>query len=361
MMNGDYGSTRYSKLAQINRDNVKNLHMVWALALRGMQDVGQNGPENEVNPLIDNGFMYTSDGWGTVYKIDVRSGDHGEFVWIADPGVKHEGNIPRTRGIALWEDLVINNLPDGRVIAINRDSGEIVWDKQVAKPNEFGTKERFNSAPVTAEGKVLVANGAGDGGTRGWLAALDARTGNELWRWYAIPKPGEPGSETWKDKNNAWKTGGGGMWQTGSYDPVNKLTIWGTGNPVPRIRSAGAPGRQSLHQFGRGARRQHRQARLVLPVPAERLLGLRRGRRPHALRHQHQRRAAQGDGPFRAQRLLLHARSRQWQLRQGRPVRQRSELDQGPRSQDRQADRIRSRSSTCRHTCRRPVRCAAIR
>ena len=96
MMNGDYGSTRYSKLGQINRDNVKNLRMVWAMALRGMQDVGQNGPENEINPLIDNGFMYTSDGWGTVYKIDVRSGDHGEFVWIADPGVKHEGNIPRT-------------------------------------------------------------------------------------------------------------------------------------------------------------------------------------------------------------------------------------------------------------------------
>src|SRR5262249_25455613 len=62
MMNGDYGSTRYSKLAQINRDNVKNLRMVWAMALRGMQDIGQNGPENEVNPLIDNGFMYTSDG-----------------------------------------------------------------------------------------------------------------------------------------------------------------------------------------------------------------------------------------------------------------------------------------------------------
>jgi alcohol dehydrogenase (cytochrome c) len=67
MMNGDYGSMRYSKLTQINRDNVKNLRMVWALALGGMQDVGQNGPENEVNPLIDNGFMYTTDGWGTVY------------------------------------------------------------------------------------------------------------------------------------------------------------------------------------------------------------------------------------------------------------------------------------------------------
>jgi alcohol dehydrogenase (cytochrome c) len=242
MMNGDYGSTRYSKLAQINRDNVKNLRLVWALALRGMQDIGQNGPENEVNPLIDNGFMYTSDGWGTVYKIDARSGDHGEFVWITDPGVKHEGNTPRTRGIALWEDLVINNLPDGRVIAINRDSGEIVWDKQVAKPNEFGSKERMNSAPLTADGKILVANGAGDGGTRGWLAALDARTGNELWRWYAIPKPGDPGSETWKDKNNAWKTGGGGLWQIGSYDPANKITIWGTGNPVPQYDPQSRPG-----------------------------------------------------------------------------------------------------------------------
>ena len=72
MMNGDYGSTRYSKLSQINRDNVKNLRMVWALALGGMQDIGQNGPENEVNPLIDNGFMYTTDGWGTIYKIDAR-------------------------------------------------------------------------------------------------------------------------------------------------------------------------------------------------------------------------------------------------------------------------------------------------
>src|SRR5437016_9404535 len=187
MMNGDYGSTRYSKLSQINRENVKGLRMVWALALGGMQDVGQNGPENEVNPLIDNGFMYTTDGWGTVYKIDIRNPNRGEFVWITDSGVRHEGNAPRTRGIALWEDLVIANLPDGRVIAINRDSGEIVWDKKVAVANEFGTKERFNSAPVTAEGKVMVANGAAGGGPRGWVAALDARPGHDLRRWYAAP------------------------------------------------------------------------------------------------------------------------------------------------------------------------------
>jgi alcohol dehydrogenase (cytochrome c) len=242
MMNGDYASTRYSKLTQINRDNVKNLRMVWALALGGMQGIGQNGPENEVNPLIDNGFMYTTDGWGNVYKIDARKPDKGEFVWIADAGVRQEGNVSRTRGIALWEDLVIANLTDGRVIAVNRDSGEIVWDKQVGKANEFGTKERFYTAPITAEGMVLVANGAGDAGTRGWLAALDVKTGNELWRWYVVPKPGDPGSETWKDKNNAWKTGGGGLWQTGSYDPATKLTIWGTGNPVPQYDPQSRPG-----------------------------------------------------------------------------------------------------------------------
>src|SRR5262252_8678555 len=242
MMNGDYGSTRYSKLSQINRENVKNLRMVWALALGGMQDVGQNGPENEVNPLVDNGFMYTSDGWGTIYKIDARDPNKGSFVWVTDPGVKHQGNAPRTRGVALWEDLVLANLPDGRVIAIKRDNGEIVWDKMVAAANEFGNKEKFVTAPITAEDKVIIANGAGDAGTRGWVAALEARTGKELWRWYVVPKPGDPGSETWKDKNNSWKTGGGGIWQTGSYDPATRLTIWGTGNPVPQYDPQSRPG-----------------------------------------------------------------------------------------------------------------------
>ena len=274
MMNGDYGSTRYSKLGQINRDNVKSLRLVYALALRGMQDVGQNGPENEVNPLIDNGFMYTSDGWGTVYKIDVRSGDHGEFVWIADPGVKHEGNVPRSRGIALWEDLVINNLPDGRVIAINRDSGEIVWDKVVARPNEFGTKERMNSAPVTAEGKVIVANGAGDGGTRGWLAGTRCQ---DRQRAVALVCNSEAGRARQRDLEG----------QEQRLEDRRRRHVadrvlrsrqqahhLGDRQSGPAIRPAIAARRQSLHEF-RGRRRcQHRQAHLVLPIPAEQLLGL---------------------------------------------------------------------------------------
>src|SRR5262249_47360150 len=147
--------------------------------------------------------------------IDGRHGDRGEFAWVTDPGVKHQGNLPRSRGIALWEDLVIANLPDGRVIAVNRETGEIVWDKMLAAPNEFGAGERFWAAPITADGKVIIANSAGDAKTRGWLAALDARSGQELWRWYVVPKPGDPGSETWKDKTNAWKTGGGGVGGTG--------------------------------------------------------------------------------------------------------------------------------------------------
>src|SRR5204862_7635567 len=112
------------------------------------------------------------------------------------------------------------------------NSGEIVWDKMVASAKEFGARARFNAAPTAAEGKVIVANGAGDAKTRGWIAALDGRSGKELWRWYVVAKPGEPGSETWKDKNNAWKTGGGGRWTTGSCEPATKVTIWCTGNRV---------------------------------------------------------------------------------------------------------------------------------
>ena len=142
--------------------------------------------------------------------------------------------MPRTRGIALWEDRVIANLPDGRVIAIDRDNGKIVWDKKVARP-ETNSAALKSSSPRRSSptASVIVQNGAGDGGTRGWVAALDVKTGNELWRFYTVPKPGDPGSETWKDDHNAWKTGGGGIWQTGSYDPATKLYIVGTGNPYP--------------------------------------------------------------------------------------------------------------------------------
>ena len=298
LMNGDYGSLRYSKLTQINRENVKNLRMVWAMALGGMQDVGQNGPENELNPLIDNGFMYTSDGWGTIYKIDARNPGRGSFVWIADPGVQHEGNVTRTRGIALWEDKVIANLPDGRVIAVNRDNGEIVWDKKITTKNEFGNQERFLTAPLVADGKVLVQNGAGDGGTRGWVAALDVKDGKELWRWYTVPKPGRPGQRNLEGRpqrveDRRRRHLADRLVRRGA-EPLHRRHR----QPVPDLRPAVPPRRQPVHQLGGRARRRHRQDGVVLPVHAERLVGLRRDRRLPALRHRDQRQPRKVVGHF---------------------------------------------------------------
>jgi alcohol dehydrogenase (cytochrome c) len=81
--------------------------------------------------------------------------------------------------------------------------------------------------------KIIVGASGGDSGVRDWIAALDAATGKVAWRQFTIPAPGEPGSETWKGANNAWQTGGGAVWVTGTYDPDTDQTIWGTGNPVP--------------------------------------------------------------------------------------------------------------------------------
>jgi outer membrane protein assembly factor BamB len=103
----------------------------------------------------------------------------------------------------------------------------------VAKPDEFGSKERFYTAPIAAEGKVLVANGAGDGGTRGWVAALDVKDGKELWRFYTVPQnAGDKGADTWPSLQAA-RYGGGHPWLPGVYDPETNLYIFGTGNPIP--------------------------------------------------------------------------------------------------------------------------------
>jgi len=110
--------------------------------------------------------------------------------------------------------------------------------------NEFGTKERFNSAPLTVEGKVLVANGVSTGSRAGSQRSM--RAPEQLWRWYAVPAPGEPGSETWKDKTSAWKTGGGGMWQTGSTIRRRGSRSGGTGNRR-RTTTRWRVRRQSLH------------------------------------------------------------------------------------------------------------------
>jgi len=232
MVHHDYGAQRFSKLEAINKSNVKNMKLLFAVA------IGGTSPNEalEATPLVEDGFMYVVDGWGAVYKIDVRSGTQGRILWKMDPGQEKYGRI---RGVALWGNLVISTTgKDGRVIATDKDSGKIVWDKNLNDQPEV----ELSSAPLALKDDIIVGASGGDQGVRDWIVSLDPKTGNVKWKTFAVPAPGEPGSETWKDKNNAWKTGGGGLWQTGSYDPDTKLTIWGTGNPWPLYDPEARPG-----------------------------------------------------------------------------------------------------------------------
>ena len=232
MVHHDYSAQRFSKLETINKSNIKNMKLLFAVA------IGGTSPNEalEVTPLVEDGFMYVVDGWGAVYKIDVRSGTQGRILWKMDPGQEKYGRI---RGVALWGNLVISTTgKDGRVIATDKDSGKIVWDKNLSDQPEV----ELSSAPLALKDDIIVGASGGDQGVRDWIVSLDPKTGNVKWKTFAIPAPGEPGSETWKDKNNAWQTGGGAFYVTGSYDPQTNLTYWGSGNPVPGYDASYRPG-----------------------------------------------------------------------------------------------------------------------
>jgi alcohol dehydrogenase (cytochrome c) len=229
---GDYGSQRYSRLDAINKSNIKNLKLMYALPLGGKSA----GESIEATPLVDDGFMYMVDSWGVVYKIDVRSGTVGRIVWRMDPKLN---NQDRNRGVALWNNLVVSVTGyAGHVIATDKETGQVVWDQNLTDQADL----ELTAAPLALKDEILVGGSGGDRGVRNWLAALDAKTGELKWKTYSIPAPGEPGSETWKDKVNAWQTGGGAFYGTGAYDPTNNLTYWGSGNPVPAYDSTFRPG-----------------------------------------------------------------------------------------------------------------------
>src|SRR5262252_3481577 len=123
-------------------------------------------------------------------------------------------------------------------IATARDTGKMVWERNLRDQPDI----TLNAAPLALKDSVIVGSSGGDSGARSWLTSLDAKTGNVQWKTYAIPAPGEPGGDTWKDKNNAWQTGGGAFYVTGSYDPATNVTYWGVGNPTPKYDSSYRPG-----------------------------------------------------------------------------------------------------------------------
>ncbi len=204
---------------------MKSLKLAYAVSLGGTS-VNEN---LEATPLAEDGFLYITDQWGVLYKIDGRSGDMGRIVWRMDPG--QEKTADANRGAALWGRFVITvaNYPP-RVIATDKETGKVAWETNIG---DGQANLEFTAAPLAVKDKIVIGASGGDKGVRDFILAVDAATGKLAWRKYVIPAPGEPGSETWKDKNNAWQTGGGAMWVTGSYDVATNQVLWGTGNPIP--------------------------------------------------------------------------------------------------------------------------------
>jgi alcohol dehydrogenase (cytochrome c) len=245
MVGKGYDLNRYSSLDQINSSNVSGLHVVTAATIGGSEPAGFGVGSMEGTPLADDGFLYVSDPWGTPYKFDLSSGAAAKPVWICDTGIDKDpskGILLANRGLALSGSNVITVLSDGRVVACDAETGDVVWDKQVATDVGEGFT---NSAQVVGD-KIIVGQSYGDWATRGWIAALDANSGDEVWRFYTVPEPGQPGSETWlcdqTGNPDCWKTGGGAAWVAGSYDPDSNTVFWGTGNPVPMYDPEYRPG-----------------------------------------------------------------------------------------------------------------------
>ena len=228
-----YDAQRHSPLAAINTSNVKDLRLAYAVAIGG----ASAGENLQATPLVDDGYMYFSDAWGVVYKIDARDGQTGRIVWRMDPGQEKMGQS--NRGVALWGNYVVSvaNFP-ARVVATNRDTGKVVWETNMHDQPDL----MLTAAPLAVRDRIVVGAAGGDKGVRDWIASFDAATGKLQWKKFVIPAPGEPGGETWKGDKNAWQTGGGAMWVTGSYDIAAHRLHWGVGNPVPMFDPTYRPG-----------------------------------------------------------------------------------------------------------------------
>jgi alcohol dehydrogenase (cytochrome c) len=211
----------YSPLKQITRANVKRLVPVWSASL--MNDMGELAA-----PTVYNGVMYVINGKWT-FAIDVET---GRQIWRTP--VQLEPGITRaaiTRGAAtIYNGKLFRVTIDNHILALDMKSGKELWNQKFADASEgyYAT-----SAPIVANGVVISGMAGGESTTRGFLDGWDPDTGKKLWRRYTIPAPGEPGSETWPTNSDAWKSGGGPTWRSGSYDPELDLVYWGVGNAEP--------------------------------------------------------------------------------------------------------------------------------
>ena len=217
---GSYMSQRHSQLTQITPANVQNLEMKWVFQAKAPDPY-------ETTPLVVDGVLYTAQG-DDVLALDAAT---GRMFWIyrytLSEGARFCcGRI--TRGLAILGDKLFLATVDAHLVAIDAKTGHPLWDTTVANAKAGYS---FTLAPLVIKDKVLVGTAGGEFGIRGFIAAYDARTGKEAWRFNTIPGPGEKGHETWT--GDSWQHGGASAWLTGSYDPETNLTYWGVGNPGP--------------------------------------------------------------------------------------------------------------------------------
>jgi alcohol dehydrogenase (cytochrome c) len=159
----DYYGQRYSALDTINKTNVRNMRLLFAVALGGTS----TNESLEATPLVDDGFMYMVDAWGIVSKIDVRSGASGQILWQMNPKLEKQD---RNRGLALWNNLVISVTGyEGRVIATDKESGKVVWDKNLLDQPDL----ELTAAPLALKDAIMIGGSGGDRGLRNWVASLD--------------------------------------------------------------------------------------------------------------------------------------------------------------------------------------------
>ncbi|MDA0821649.1 MAG: PQQ-dependent dehydrogenase, methanol/ethanol family [Proteobacteria bacterium] len=246
---GSLDGQRYSRLDQINKENVKDLKVAFTYVVGGLGGGGAwEHAGLEGTPLAEDGYLYITDGWGSVYKLDVRK--NGKLVWKMDPETDRDWAAEVTccgvdnRGVAFWKDKVISHALDGRLIVTNKETGEIESEIPIADP---AVSEVLTVAPLVIKDMAITGVAGGDYGIRGWLNATDLSDSKRDWRTHTIPAPGEPGSETWKPGPEAhsvdnWQHGGGATWVNGSYDPELNTIYWGVGNPAPDWDNAYRPG-----------------------------------------------------------------------------------------------------------------------
>lgn len=224
---GDSGNTRYSPLAQINAQNVTKLGAVWV-----SEKVGP-APTSRAMSVIDNGLMFLT-APPYVYAVNLAT---GKIAWRYNA---LPDGTPAREGVAVGEGLVFVGLSPANLVALREETGEVVWKTYLGDPMHEPAAGA-SGAPLYADGLVSIGLNA-DFGYRGRIVAVDAKTGHEVWHFYVVPAPGEPGSETWPKNNNAWQHGGGAVWLVGASDPELGLVFYATGNAVPQYGGENRPG-----------------------------------------------------------------------------------------------------------------------